>query len=1128
MKPLLFLVQPLNLATGARVDIRLSSVPSPIFAGLGDLVWEGAVSRRPRFMLDMMSPDLDGKFQAGRGDFMVNLNHVLAVASPEALHWSGAPVTVYDASSADYANMPIEFTGIVAKPSLDIWTKQIVLNLEVEKIKLDRPLLTLEFDGSGGAGGQADKRGTLKPAGFGFNENCEPVWFDDVNNVGMLDGYGNLTTVHGLFEGGNDLDASFGNYASYAALIAAPIPKGRWATCIAEGLVRLGAPPAGRISCDATFRGIAGTGANLPGALLRRILETHCGIAVGSIDTASFASLDVTVPRLVHYWTASQRGCLDLIEALSASCNATTLILLSGKIVVTRAFGGAVIGTADRLGSTYPIVTDWQISDPEEPLWRMRARGCRPGTVFSYEEIFYEDDLEDRGAYQAAETYRQGHLVWMPDGSQWLYKFATPTAGNSPPASPATSNTYWQRTRAPTTAADLVYGDGTPIESLKPGMAGATKNRTWEQGADPALVPANAVVNGDVWIDNSVVPKVTKERVGGAWVFGANLVQSGPDIGVAAGATSDLTLIPGGETTKIAVSGNRIVQAAASAASWNIWAYSNRAQIGTAELSWRASATGTGTCLVGLVTPSNKNVTGYSSMSYGMWLNGSLLNYVEGAAYGSLAVTAAVTDALMITYDGAYIRYHNKESILREVLVGPNLVFHPKVMFDQGTSLLVDLAFGSLTDRSWTGIVGPDKPENNATRNVVRGVWLAATAYVVGDIVQYASGSWHCATAHTSNASFPPGHASNTQFISLAIQGNWRDTMFMRSPGRPATPTGSSPAGWSNSTPDGTDSLWQIWALKKYDGTLLTDWSIPNRITGLAPRGAYAAGTTYYLNETVTYNGGSYLATQNNFSNQAPSGTGQSNSYWDVLSAPGATGAPATPPGAFSTTIAIGAQTGTVNLRSLANAAGYTGNGAATITFNVTGNVTALAGGRAIDTGTWPSASYAIALTLNVQAGVTVAGGGGIGGDASYGAGGIGGDAIYCQEALTITNAGAIRAGGGGGGGGRGQQVTPPGQLPSFGDPYNGGGGGGGGSPNGTGGTAEAGDGGGTSGANGSVGTTSGGGAGGAGSVAGGGGGGYGAAGTASAGAAGVAGYAVRKNGKVVTNALGTYSGTWA
>lgn len=515
MKPLLFLIQPLNPATSLRVDVRAHSCPSPVYAGMGGFTWEGAITRRPRLMQDLMSPDLDGKVMTGRGDFMLGLNQILNVPNPAALNWSGAPVTIYDATSLDYANMTVEFTGIVANQTLDIWTRQLILNLEVDKGKIDRPLLTVAFDGSGGIGGDANFRGTLAPAGYGANTNCEPVWFDATNNVGMLDGYANMTSVTSCFEGQNDLGASFGNYASYAALVAAPITKGRWATCNALGLIRLGAPPAGRIACDVVF------GTNRPGALIRRILETNAGVSVGDVDTAAFAAVDAAVNRAVHYWTKDQRGVVDLVEKISAAANASTIILLNGKISITRAFGGASAGTVNRTGTSTPPFTDWQISAQEEPVWRMRARTARPGVVFTADEIFYEDNLKDMGLWNVLTTYRIGMLAWLANGSQWLFVNAVPSAGNAPPAPPATSNTWWQQTKPPSTAADMLYADGTPVENLKPTEIGATQNQVIYSAADPAPKP-----NGTVWVDTSATVEVTKLRVGGVWVIAANYVQS--------------------------------------------------------------------------------------------------------------------------------------------------------------------------------------------------------------------------------------------------------------------------------------------------------------------------------------------------------------------------------------------------------------------------------------------------------------------------------------------------------------------------------------------------------------------------------------------------------------------------
>lgn len=235
--------------------------------------------------------------------------------------------------------------------------------------------------------------------------------------------------------------------------------------------------------------------------------------------------------------------------------------------------------------------------------------------------------------------------------------------------------------------------------------------------------------------------------------------------------------------------------------------------------------------------------------------------------------------------------------------------------------------------------------------------------------------------------------------------------------------------------------------------------------------------------------------------------------------------------------------TGPVNLRTIADLAGYAGASNATITFQVGSTVTisgAPGGGAGIDTGTWP-AGFTIALTLQVSG--KVYGGGGNGASAG-GNGNAGGDALYCRENLTLTvnSGGQIKAGGGGGGSGGGWLIGEAGAEEVY---Y--GGGGGGGFPNGLGGT-------GGPGGTGSNGTSSGGGSGGSSGAVGArtcgaGGAGGGAAATGSTGAdatgtegcnaqgicrtktapgsGGVAGYAVRKNGKTVnvTN-NGTISGT--
>lgn len=247
------------------------------------------------------------------------------------------------------------------------------------------------------------------------------------------------------------------------------------------------------------------------------------------------------------------------------------------------------------------------------------------------------------------------------------------------------------------------------------------------------------------------------------------------------------------------------------------------------------------------------------------------------------------------------------------------------------------------------------------------------------------------------------------------------------------------------------------------------------------------------------------------------------------------------------------ANTNDVNLRTMANAAGYENAlGPATVTITINSGVvigSTSSSTPALDTGTWPSGT-----TISVVNNGKIVGKGGLGGNGDIsgnngGNGANGGDAFKAQFAITMTNNGWIAGGGGGGGGGATSQVYPR---------HGGGGGGGAGSNSGAGTTVSTnwgpvggtagdtnGQGGTGAGANGtSVGSTPGGGIGVAGTVgtnqavypsfdisSGGGGGGFGAAGgdgagySATGGTGGAAGKAVVGNSFITWSVTGTRYG---
>ena len=364
--------------------------------------------------------------------------------------------------------------------------------------------------------------------------------------------------------------------------------------------------------------------------------------------------------------------------------------------------------------------------------------------------------------------------------------------------------------------------------------------------------------------------------------------------------------------------------------------------------------------------------------------------------------------------------------------------------------------------------------------------------------------------------------------------GRRTEFRFIRSPSPPPQAVGNVPPGTTLEIEISNLPVWVTLAERDGDGSLLSPWSPWVRLSPYPDPAPFDSATTYYEGQQVLFNGGTYILTAASSTGVAPSGTAQPSGVWGVVAAPGGIGAPATPPSAFTATIDLTSTSAGHNLRSIAEANGYTGMSDATITFRVPSGVTISgaqgasgAGGPGIDTGTWPTSSHAIALSLVIQNGGIVNGGGGRGGGGGTGragtVGGAGGDGVFQRvnmTAITVDAGGILRGGGGGGGGGTGQsERTFVGEELILAG--SGGGGGGGGAPNGVGGEggfALSSD---TLATAGSAGSGTGGGAGGAGladagltATAGGNGGGFATAGSASGSVGGgAAGQAVRRNG---------------
>lgn len=155
---------------------------------------------------------------------------------------------------------------------------------------------TSVYTGSGGSNGTADLTGAVKPVVLGRVWNMSPVLIDGVKLVYQVHD-GVVAAVTGVFDGGAALTFS-ANYATYALLVAATVAAGQYATCLAEGMIRVGSSPVFAVTAHVDGHSAAGITVRSIAGWLASQLDTELGL---EIDAAAFATLPVAVAGWV--WT---------------------------------------------------------------------------------------------------------------------------------------------------------------------------------------------------------------------------------------------------------------------------------------------------------------------------------------------------------------------------------------------------------------------------------------------------------------------------------------------------------------------------------------------------------------------------------------------------------------------------------------------------------------------------------------------------------------------------------------------------------------------------------------------------------------------------------------------------------
>ena len=459
-------IQPLNLSTGARETVRVASAQDRRITGLNSAVWVPALLQPPVLTIRLFDGDFSSSIDPGSATFTIALDEVgKTYPNAYAYLWAGAPVSIYAEEPGTAWPWTRRFVGKVRR--FEKAAKRIQMVAEVDTAALEKDVLYLKYAGTTGIEGGADLKDRVRPWVWGHVKGIEPVQIDIDNSVFQVSGYGAIGGIPAVYERGSSFGDSMGDHADYAALVAATIPPGRWATCLAQGLFRLGAPPFGIITADVQGHKVSGSVPRRTGFIIRA-MAAALGISSDSIDAASLDALDAAVPRNINVYLTEQEKFIDLAQRLCLPCNAYSGVSWTGKFFAVRPVFGSAALTLHGQGRADPQVVEMVEGGVNPPFKKTIFGADRCWRVHTTTDIAYQDILIDRGRYQAGETYRAGNIVDLADGSRWLYTADTASAGNAP----VDGSAFW------TLISDQVqpvYLDGTTMEALKPAEPGATE-----------------------------------------------------------------------------------------------------------------------------------------------------------------------------------------------------------------------------------------------------------------------------------------------------------------------------------------------------------------------------------------------------------------------------------------------------------------------------------------------------------------------------------------------------------------------------------------------------------------------------------------------------------------------------
>lgn len=432
-----------NDEAGSALPLLVASHDDSAVCHLNSEQWEPALTRLPVLRYDFFGGDFSGNITAPRSTFQIATD---GISDFHDRVFAGARVRVWTGELGDaFGSYTLRFDGFCAtEPSVRDMVASF--SVSVDDSALDEPLLDI-YAGTGNAEGPDDLTGVAKPLLLGNVEYAFGRLINATDLVYQVND-GAFEAANFVYDSGKPLGSSTGDYASYAALVAASIPAGGWGSCKAEGLVRFGAPadaPAFSVSGD---NGGSGGYVRKPGAIIARLAE----IVGATTDATNISDFDTACPYNLQVDLFQQTTARQVIQSIADSVGGVAGVDWEGTLFVQAlAIDPSPTVTLAADGTSALPVAGVYALPLSQPFWRLATEAEPTYVVLAPSEV--ATGYNFRGAYSSAREYRLDDLVYATDGRAFVYINATPSSGNAPPAQPSTSNSYWSLEGAATAGA---------------------------------------------------------------------------------------------------------------------------------------------------------------------------------------------------------------------------------------------------------------------------------------------------------------------------------------------------------------------------------------------------------------------------------------------------------------------------------------------------------------------------------------------------------------------------------------------------------------------------------------------------------------------------------------------------